>query len=173
MTRKPCPDCKAEGRTRYASCKCAGGHSASRCHSHGKAKEAEASARRHDRRQQKTYGLGPGESGRLLAAQGGACAVCRRKFSYRLDTDHAHATGAVRMLACKSCNRKVLRYARNNPATLREAARQLENPIAVEVLGFRGLTGEPPEIWRPIPGYGGWYEASNRGNIRSWVKRRS
>src|SRR5690606_11046232 len=22
-------------------------------------------------------------------------------------------------------------------------------------------------------GYGGWYEASNRGNIRSWVKRRS
>lgn len=24
------------------------------------------------------------------------------------------------------------------------------------------------EIWHEIPGYGGWYEASNQGRIRSW-----
>lgn len=24
------------------------------------------------------------------------------------------------------------------------------------------------EQWRPIPGYGGWYELSRHGEIRSW-----
>ena len=27
------------------------------------------------------------------------------------------------------------------------------------------------EEWRPIPGYGGWYEVSNLGNVRSYRKR--
>jgi hypothetical protein len=26
------------------------------------------------------------------------------------------------------------------------------------------------EIWKPIPGYNGWYDASNKGRIRSWKK---
>lgn len=27
------------------------------------------------------------------------------------------------------------------------------------------------EIWKPIPGYDGWYEASSLGRIRSWKMR--
>lgn len=44
----------------------------------------------------------------------------------------------------------------------------------VEVDGPRGgvnLSGVSGEVWRPIPGYDGWYEVSNLGGVRSWRPR--
>jgi hypothetical protein len=93
--------------------------------------------RAHDKRVADTYGLNPGEYEILLAAQNGACAVCKKKFPYRLDCDHDHATGIVRGLLCKSDNRKVLPYAKDDPIRLRAAADYLENPPAPRVLGIR------------------------------------
>ena len=86
---------------------------------------------------QETYGLEPGEYAKLLAAQGGVCAICKQSRRTRLDVDHDHSTGLVRGLACRSCNRKVLPYARNDPTILRNAADYLEDPPALRFLGKR------------------------------------
>lgn len=93
--------------------------------------------RAHDRRVCETYGLKPGEYAKLLEAQGGACAGCGKKFSYYLDVDHDHVSGVVRGLLCKSDNRKVLPYAKDDAARLRRLARYLEDPPAVKILGIR------------------------------------
>jgi hypothetical protein len=72
------------------------------------------------------------------------------------------------MLACRACNRKVLAYARDNPETLRRAADMLERPPAIEAIGIR--VAEPDkELWREVPGYGGWYEVSTLGRVRSYL----
>lgn len=43
---------------------------------------------------------------RLLAAQGGGCAICGNPpKTRRLHVDHDHKTGAVRGLLCYRCNR--------------------------------------------------------------------
>lgn len=49
---------------------------------------------------------------RLLAAQGGTCAVCpATPKSRRLHVDHDHKTGAVRGLLCHAHNRRLWRGA--------------------------------------------------------------
>lgn len=55
------------------------------------------------------YGIEPHEFDRMLAEQGGACAVCRRER--RLVVDHDHETGAVRGLLCDSCNQGLGKFA--------------------------------------------------------------
>lgn len=52
------------------------------------------------------YGLLPGDYDRMLAAQGGNCAVCGLcpDDGQRLAVDHDHATGKVRALLCRYCN---------------------------------------------------------------------
>lgn len=84
-----------------------------------------------------TYGLDKGEWEKLLAAQGGACAVCGEKRSYRLDTDHDHKTGLVRGLVCRLHNRRLLPAAKDDPAVLRAAADYLEDPPARRIIGER------------------------------------
>ncbi|MEU9259005.1 endonuclease VII domain-containing protein [Streptomyces sp. NPDC048212] len=91
----------------------------------------------HESRVQETYGLGPGEYDKLFEAQGGCCAICGGTRRGNLDVDHDHATGIVRGLLCAADNRKVLKYARNDPERLRKAADYLERPPAVEILGIR------------------------------------
>jgi len=65
---------------------------------------------------------------RLLAAQGGVCAICKRppkQGGRRLHVDHDHSTGSVRGLLCFICNRYILgKYA--TVAKLRAAADYLE-----------------------------------------------
>lgn len=62
----------------------------------------------------------------MFAKQGGCCAVCREKKSYRLcaDHDHSRADGRVRGLLCRKCNQG-LGYFDDNPVRLVDAARYL------------------------------------------------
>jgi hypothetical protein len=71
-------------------------------------------------------GLTQADYDRLLAAQGGVCAICERPpKTRRLHVDHDHKSGKVRGLLCFTCNRYVLgKYA--TPAKLRAAADYLE-----------------------------------------------
>jgi len=51
------------------------------------------------------YGMAPHAYDRMLASQGGACAICGRLESgKRLAVDHDHVTGKVRGLLCNNCN---------------------------------------------------------------------
>lgn len=97
--------------------------------------------RARDRRYQRTYGITLAEYHLLLASQGGACWICRRKPRTRpLVVDHDHKrTGraAVRGLLCgshsASCNR-LLGAVRDNPELLRRMAEYLEARPAQAVL---------------------------------------
>ena len=124
-----CKDCgSTTKKLTYAGPRCAG------CwRTESKRRKAKA----HDKRMCEVYGLNPGEYVRILEAQNFACAVCLKQFPYMLDLDHDHKTGIVRGLLCKSDNRKVLPYAKDDPKRLRAAAEYLENPPAVRVLGIR------------------------------------
>jgi Recombination endonuclease VII len=51
------------------------------------------------------YGISPAEYDALLAKQGGACAICRKRSKGRLCVDHCHLTGTIRGLLCHTCNR--------------------------------------------------------------------
>ena len=61
----------------------------------------------------KMYGITLAEYDRMLEAQGGVCAVCKRPERARgadgaprqMPVDHCHKTGRVRGLLCTSCNR--------------------------------------------------------------------
>lgn len=68
-----------------------------------------ASAKAHETRVEKTYGITGDDYGALLARQGGRCAICRaRPKSKRLAVDHDHKTGAVRGLLCSRCNHDLM-----------------------------------------------------------------
>ena len=77
------------------------------------------------------YGLADGEYDRLYRFQGGVCAGCRRSTGAvrRLAVDHNHATGEVRGLLCKPCNRMV-GWFRDDPLTFLRLAEYLEAPPA-------------------------------------------
>lgn len=48
---------------------------------------------------------------RMLADQGGVCAICGNPPKVRrLDTDHDHRTGRVRGLLCHRCNRTLANW---------------------------------------------------------------
>ena len=51
------------------------------------------------------YGISAAEYDALLAKQGGACAICRKRSKERLCVDHCHLTGTIRGLLCHACNR--------------------------------------------------------------------
>lgn len=54
----------------------------------------------------KQLGVSDDEYARMLAAQGGGCAICGAKpKTRRLHVDHDHKTGRVRGLLCHRCNR--------------------------------------------------------------------
>src|SRR5262245_50008280 len=63
------------------------------------------------------YGLSPAEYAALLAKQGGACAICRKRSKGRLCVDHCHLTGTVRGLLCRKCN-TALGYLNDDQASL-------------------------------------------------------
>jgi hypothetical protein len=54
------------------------------------------------------FGITPEDYDRLLEAQGGVCAICKRYPPHRrikrLCVDHDHKTGRIRGLLCSRCN---------------------------------------------------------------------
>lgn len=83
----------------------------------------------------RAYALDDAGFDQLLAAQGGACAICAVSFEPRIDgfmgkskrphVDHDHATGAVRGLLCHHCN-VLIGHATDSPDVLRKAIGYLE-----------------------------------------------
>jgi hypothetical protein len=54
----------------------------------------------------RTFGITPEQYDRMLVAQGGGCAICRKppRDDIALHVDHDHETGAIRKLLCFDCN---------------------------------------------------------------------
>jgi hypothetical protein len=50
------------------------------------------------------YGISSADRARLLARQGGVCAICRQKSDRPLCIDHCHVLKTVRGLLCHKCN---------------------------------------------------------------------
>lgn len=100
-------------------------------------RKAGRSRARHENRVMSTYGFGAGEYEKLLAAQGGKCAICRGTRRYRLSVDHDHKTNLVRGLLCRMCNERLLTAARDKPDVLRSAADYLDLPPAQIHIGLR------------------------------------
>ena len=106
-------------------------HPGPRCASHHRQKQKLSKAGAHERRVQKTYGLAPGEYGRLYLFQGKVCAICRRATgaTRKLSVDHDHKTGAVRGLLCRPCN-DLLGHIRDDLATAQRIVNYLHIPPA-------------------------------------------
>lgn len=73
------------------------------------------------------YGIEVEDYERMLAEQGGVCAICQQGCSSgrRLAVDHDHETGVVRGLLCARCNAGIGQL-REDPETLRAAIVYLE-----------------------------------------------
>jgi hypothetical protein len=98
-------------------------------YSSGSRCKACASEARTQARTRSVYGVGPDEHARVLALQGGACAICRkRQVVKRLAVDHDHKTGAPRGLLCQRCNHDLLGAAYDSVNILRSAVAYLESP---------------------------------------------
>jgi len=103
-----------------------------------------------DRRLLLLYGITEDEYGRVLAHQGGRCAVCRREPKrLKLAVDHAHGDGLTRGFLCMACN-KALAYLRDDPDAARRAAQYLVFPPAAAALGYEvyGRPGRASRKWR-------------------------
>jgi hypothetical protein len=70
------------------------------------------------------YGLAVVDFERMLAEQGGRCAICAETMA-KPCIDHCHSSGRVRGLLCSPCNIGI-GHLRDNPARLIAAARYLE-----------------------------------------------
>lgn len=89
----------------------------------------------------RTYNLTASDHARLLAAQDGRCAICKGTRPYELQVDHDHATGLVRGLLCKPCNKRLLPSARDSVELLCDAANYLVSPPAKR-LGIQAVVAE-------------------------------
>lgn len=72
------------------------------------------------------YGLTIADYERILAEQGGRCAICHRsdpgdKRGHRWHVDHCHSTGITRGLLCSSCNLGLGKFG-DDPDILERAA---------------------------------------------------
>lgn len=69
------------------------------------------------------YGIGADDFDRMLAEQGGVCAICGREGPEHVD--HSHDTGEVRGILCFNCNGGLGQF-RDSADTLRAAAEYLD-----------------------------------------------
>jgi hypothetical protein len=89
------------------------------------------SATTHASRIEKVFGIDAAEYERILALQGGKCAICRsRPKKKRLAVDHNHKTGAVRGLLCGRCNHELLGAGWDSRNVLIAAVNYLDTPPA-------------------------------------------
>lgn len=106
-----------------------------RCGTCHRAKVKAQKAAAAENRNQRVYGLAPGEYDRIKEHQGGVCALCLRAngASKRLAVDHDHRTGEARGLLCGPCNRGVLGHAHDDPEFFRRCIAYLEDPPAKQL----------------------------------------
>ena len=136
-----CKDCAADGITTTR----AAPHPGPRCTSHHRAVRRARSARAHDLRVEKFYGITAADYDLLYDSQNGVCFICRRArgLSKRLSVDHDHGKGCghlpevgcrycVRALLCSTCNRVVV--GRYDAPALARAITVLLYPPAQQVL---------------------------------------
>jgi len=100
------------------------GYSAEK-HRRGREKAPERYA---DYSRKRNHGLNPGDYGRMLAAQGGGCAICGTTDpgnGKSFHVDHCHVHGNIRGLLCQGCNTGLGQF-RDNATTLRQAADYLD-----------------------------------------------
>lgn len=115
-----------------------------RCYSCHNERRREVRLRNHGRRVATVYGITPEQYEKLLAFQGGKCAICRRagdgaapgarRGAKRLAVDHDHACCpgptsqgcCARGLCCSICN-DVLAHFRDDPDQLERAAAYLRD----------------------------------------------
>lgn len=78
-------------------------------------------------RLRRQYGMTSADYDRLLAAQGGVCAICKKAEPVvaSLPVDHDHQTGKVRALLCTPCN-TTLGLVGEDPERLRALAAYIE-----------------------------------------------
>lgn len=84
-----------------------------------------------DRRLRRKFGITEADYESMLAAQGGACAVCQKLPRKKaLAVDHDHKTKRVRGLLCFNCNRyRIGRYI--DPVSFERAAQYLRRKVAL------------------------------------------
>jgi hypothetical protein len=92
-------------------------------------RSAKAKLQAKDYNLRRTYGITLSEVNAMLAAQGGACAVCGTKTptamggkgkARHFTVDHDHATGIIRGILCGHCN-AALGLLRDDPTTIERA----------------------------------------------------
>lgn len=115
---------------------------AGRCATHAREFRRQQTERTHAAYVLKTYGLEDYPA--LHEYQGGKCFICQRATgaTRRLAVDHDHASGYVRGLLCKPCNR-MLGLARDDPEFFRRAIAYLEDPPA-QAMGVWAKPKETP-----------------------------
>ena len=87
------------------------------------------------------YGITSAEFDAMSEAQGGVCALCRRRPPQHVD--HDHLTGQVRGLLCSGCNQGLGNF-RDDAAVLRLAADYVARHSWQKVL-------EAPGVYRMVP----------------------
>ena len=97
------------------------------------------------------YGLTPEDEAKMLAEQGGVCAICRQPEIMKhkrtgellaLAVDHCHETGVNRGLLCRWCNTALGMFG-DSSARFRAAADYLDRHSPKRVEGFRHVATLP------------------------------
>ncbi len=82
---------------------------------------------RHNSHLQKSYGITIADYDKILAAQGGTCAICNGGTSKNFFAlDHNHKNGNPRGLLCASCNGALARF-RDKITVMRRAVRYMKD----------------------------------------------
>jgi recombination endonuclease VII len=97
-----------------------------------------------ERELKRKYGLSLADFDAILAHQGGACAICRERFTKTPHVDHDHDTHVMRGLLCHDCNKGLgcfdddidimqaaIDYLEREPSSLRCIARRPRRKQAV------------------------------------------
>jgi hypothetical protein len=123
---KPCKDCEPNSK-RPAE------YPGPRCATHHRIQKKRNSEKAHGRLIENNYGITLEQYRKILALQGGKCAICQIATgrAKRLAVDHDHQTGEVRGILCGPCN---LMIGRLSVAGLLRAINYLHAPPARLVL---------------------------------------
>ncbi len=129
--RERCIDCPADARPRPTK------RPGPRCATHMREFKRHKRDAAHEATSVRA-GMQPGDYGRLLAYQGGRCALCGRAkgTTKRLAREHDHKSKLLRGLVCTPCN-DVLAHARDDVEFFERVIAYLKNPPAQQMGMFR------------------------------------